>query len=222
MRKILLTVVSGFSLCATPLHAQFNTIAPIPVRYKVEALRMDMKSQEPTPGSMAPAQDASGEVVAEATPSDAHKKQWIDRYLSVSYPLPVIKVTSPYGYRRDPFTGKKRFHGGIDLHARGNKALAMMEGVVVKVGQDKTSGKYVTMRHGNYIISYCHLSRVQVAPGTRVHPRDVIGITGSTGRSTGEHLHITCKLDGKNVNPSVLLDYIRATRQECVDALAAL
>lgn len=97
-----------------------------------------------------------------------------------------------------------------------------MEGVVVKVGQDKTSGKYVTMRHGNYIISYCHLSRVLVAKGTRVHPRDVVGITGSTGRSTGEHLHITCKLDGKNVNPSVLLDYIRATRQECVDALAAL
>lgn len=104
MRKILLTVVSGFSLCATPLHAQFNTIAPIPVRYKVEALRMDMKSQEPTPGSMAPAQDASGEVVAEATPSDAHKNNGLTvisashiRFrLSRSLPLTVIaEIRSP-------------------------------------------------------------------------------------------------------------------------------
>ena len=60
-----------------------------------------------------------------------------------SYPLPRIKVTSPYGYRKDPFTGKRKFHGGIDLQARGDKVLAMMAGTVVKVGQDKTSGKYV-------------------------------------------------------------------------------
>lgn len=56
----------------------------------------------------------------------------------------------------------------------------MMEGVVVKVGQDKTSGKYVTLRHGNYTVSYCHLSRVLAAKGTVVRPRDAVGITGST------------------------------------------
>ena len=61
-----------------------------------------------------------------------------------------IGARAPYGYRKDPFTGKRKFHGGIDLHARGEQVLAMMEGVVVKVGQDKTSGKYVTLRHGNY------------------------------------------------------------------------
>ena len=98
----------------------------------------------------------------------------------------------------------------------------MMEGVVVKVGQDKTSGKYVTLRHGNYTVSYCHLSRVLAAKGTVVRPRDAVGITGSTGRSTGEHLHITCKLNGKNINPSVLFDYIKSMQQECVSALAGL
>lgn len=155
-------------------------------------------------------------------PADESKKLWIDRYLSVSYPLQRIRITSPYGYRKDPFTGKRKFHGGIDLHARGEQVLAMMEGVVVKVGQDKTSGKYVTLRHGNYTVSYCHLSRVLTAKGTVVRPRDAVGITGSTGRSTGEHLHITCKLNGKSVDPSVVFDYIRTTQQECISALSRL
>ena len=81
----------------------------------------------------------------------------------------------------------------------------MMEGVVVKVGQDKTSGKYVTLRHGRYTVSYCHLSKILIVKGAIVHPRDVVGITGSTGRSTGEHLHITCKLNGRSIS----LAYIR-------------
>lgn len=86
----------------------------------------------------------------------------------------------------------------------------------------KTSGKYVTLRHGNYTVSYCHLSRVLTAKGTVVRPRDAVGITGSTGRSTGEHLHITCKLNGKSVDPSVVFDYIRTTQQECISALSRL
>lgn len=174
------------------------------------------EKQEPTPESMAPAQEIS------TKPADESKKLWIDRYLSVSYPLQRIRITSPYGYRKDPFTGKRKFHGGIDLHARGEQVLAMMEGVVVKVGQDKTSGKYVTLRHGNYTVSYCHLSRVLAAKGTVVHPRDAVGITGSTGRSTGEHLHITCKLNGKSVDPAVIFDYIRTMQQKCVSALNRL
>ena len=130
MRKILLIAISGISFCTMPVQAQFNTIAKTPERYKVEALQEGMKKPEPTPESMAPAQETS------TNPADESKKLWIDRYLSVSYPLQRIRITSPYGYRKDPFTGKRKFHGGIDLHARGEQVLAMMEGVVVKVGQD--------------------------------------------------------------------------------------
>lgn len=216
MRKILLIAISGISFCTMPVQAQFNTIAKTPERYKVEALQEGMKKQEPTPESMAPAQEAS------TKPADESKKLWIDRYLSVSYPLQRIRITSPYGYRKDPFTGKRKFHNGIDLHARGDEVLAMMEGEVVKVGQDKTSGKYVTLRHGDYIVSYCHLSKVLVGKGTTVRPRDVVGVSGSTGRSTGEHLHITCKLDGKSIDPLLVLDYIKSIQEECVAALAAL
>ena len=214
--------MAGISFCAVPAKAQFNTVAAVPVRYKVEVLHTDTDKTEPAPGNADSVLGTSAELLATASPVDVDKKMWLERYLSVSYPLRRIRITSPYGYRKDPFTGKKRFHGGLDLHARGDEVLAMMEGVVVKVGQDKTSGKYVTLRHGRYTVSYCHLSKIIAVKGAVVHPRDVVGITGSTGRSTGEHLHITCKFDGKSIDPTVILGYIESTRKECVAALAQL
>lgn len=215
-------IVAGISFGVLPAQAQFNTVAAVSARYKVEVLRTATDKMETPPEKAAPVPDTSAELLAAASPVEVDRKMWQERYLSVSYPLRRIRITSPYGYRKDPFTGKKRFHGGLDLHARGDEVLAMMEGVVVKVGQDKTSGKYVTLRHGRYTVSYCHLSKVLAVKGAVVRPRDVVGITGSTGRSTGEHLHITCKLDGKSVDPTVILGYIESIRKECVAALAQL
>lgn len=216
MKKILWMVISGICSFSMPAGAQPNAVAPVPGLYGVGNLGTDADST-------ASWQGVPADTVASVPCADVdRKKRWIDRYLSVCYPLRNIKVTSPYGYRKDPFTGKRRFHGGIDLHARGEKALAMMAGTVVKVGQDKASGKYVTLRHGDFMVSYCHLSKILVAKGASVHPRDVVGITGSTGRSTGEHLHITCRLNGRSVNPALLFEYVRKVRQECVSALAEL
>lgn len=215
-------IVAGISFGVLPAQAQFNTVAAVPARYKVEVLRTATDKMETPPEKAVSVQDTSAELLAAASPVEVDRKMWQERYLSVSYPLRRIRITSPYGYRKDPFTGKKRFHGGLDLHARGDEVLAMMEGVVVKVGQDKTSGKYVTLRHGRYTVSYCHLSKILTVKGAVVRPRDVVGITGSTGRSTGEHLHITCKLDGRSVDPTVILGYIESTRKECVAALAQL
>lgn len=222
MKKMILTIVSGVSLCAMPAQAQFNTVASVPNRYKVEVLREGTDKAEPTPEGAVPAQGTPADIPVSASPVESHKEIWVGRYLSVSYPLQRIRINSSYGYRKDPFTGKRKFHNGIDLHARGDEVLAMMEGVVVKVGQDKTSGKYVTLRHGRYTVSYCHLSKILIVKGAIVHPRDVVGITGSTGRSTGEHLHITCKLNGRSISPSLILDYIQSIRQECISALAGL
>ena len=171
-------MMTGVSLCITPAKAQFNTVAVTPTRYKMEVLDMGLDQAEPASESEISVQEVSTGIPVSA---DMDKKKWMDRYLSVSYPLRYIKVTSPYGYRKDPFTGKSKFHGGLDLRARGDKVMAMMEGVVVKVGQDKTSGKYVTLRHGRYTVSYCHLSKILIVKGAIVHPRDVVGITGSTG-----------------------------------------
>ena len=139
MRKILLLMMTGVSLCITTAKAQFNTVAVTPTRYKIEVLDMGLDQAEPALESEISIQEVSTGIPVSA---DMDKKKWMDRYLSVSYPLRYIKVTSPYGYRKDPFTGKSKFHGGLDLRARGDKVMAMMEGVVVKVGQDKTSGRW--------------------------------------------------------------------------------
>lgn len=77
-----------------------------------------------------------------------------------------------------------------------------------KVGQDKVSGKYVTLQHGSFTVSYCHLSQIPVSQGLAVLPGDIVGITGNTGPSTGEHLHITYKYKGSIINPILIVDYI--------------
>lgn len=214
--------MSGITLSVIPVHAQFNTVVTVPARYRVEIIAPDTVEVGKVAGDTVSDRSRTVGDSIPLFPDEALKKEWVERYLSVSYPLRRMKITSPYGYRKDPFTGKKRFHNGIDLHARGEHVLAMMEGVVVKVGQDNASGKYVTLQHGSYTVSYCHLSHVLTRKGAVVRPRDAVGITGSTGRSTGEHLHITCRLDGKSVDPALLLGYVEATQKECVKALAEL
>lgn len=214
--------MAGVASITGPIQAQFNTISTVPFRYKVEVVSAGRDNAATLPGNTFSVQDTlplAGDAAPEL-PADTCKHIWIERYLSVSYPLRRIKINSFYGYRKDPFTGKKKFHNGIDLHARGDEVMAMMAGVVVKVGQDKSSGKYVTLRHGDYTVSYYHLSRILTRKGAAIGPRDVVGITGSTGRSTGEHLHISCKLNGKSIDPLMVLDYIKSIREECVAALA--
>lgn len=195
--------VTLFILINTYLHtkAQFHTIASRPLQYKVETLKDRLKSETVN------VKDSLAMVGKKEKRIDREK--WLERYMSVSLPLKRIKVTSPFGMRKDPFTGKKKMHNGIDLHARNDEVYAMFPGVVKKVGYDKRSGNYITLQHGDYTVSYCHLSRVTVKEKTPVLAGDVVGITGNTGRSTGEHLHLTCKRSGISINPSMILEYIR-------------
>lgn len=220
MKKMIM-IATGAVLVSAPLFAQFMTVASgIPAAVP-EAVQITSLGMGERPGMPVWKDGETTEENAPASP-DAAREKWVRRYLSVCYPLRRMKVNSPYGYRTDPITGKRRFHNGIDLHARGDEALAMMEGTVLKVGQDRASGKYVVLRHGEFTVSYCHLSRILVGKGTAVRPRDAVGITGSTGRSTGEHLHITCRRNGKTVDPAEIFDYIKATKEKCVAALAGM
>ncbi len=152
--------------------------------------------------------------------SEEMRSHWIGCYMSVSYPLKKIIVTSPYGRRKDPLTGKRRSHNGLDLRARNEEVYAMMPGKVVKVSSDKRSGKYVTIRHGDYIVSYCHLSKALVKKGAKVLPGEVVAISGNTGRSTGPHLHITTKYGKKHIDPAILLQLVKETREEALAHLS--
>lgn len=185
--------------------AQFNTVSDNVCRYKVK------KVEENIPFSANNDVDslAINPPLQETDSVDSKQKQWISGYPSITYPLKSIKVTSPYGYRRDPITGKQSWHNGLDLRAKNEPAYSIMEGIVEKIGYDSRSGNYVTLKHGNYHVSYCHLSSVIVGKGERVFSGTIVGVTGNTGRSTGCHLHLTCKKDGKSVNPISLIKLMR-------------
>lgn len=188
-------------LAVSSAKAQFNTISDNVCRYKVRIVELP------------PANNQVDSVTAnlpqqETDSMDNKQKQWTSSYPSITYPLKSIKVTSPYGYRRDPFTGKLSWHNGLDLRAKNEPAYAMMDGIVEKIGYDSRSGNYVTLKHGNYHVSYCHLSSVIVGKGERVFSGTIVGVTGNTGRSTGCHLHLTCKKDGESFNPTILLNLI--------------
>lgn len=166
----------------------------------------------------------SKKIIDEKTPaitglhsdSDSLRQQYIDKYLSVSFPMKQLFVNSPFGQRKDPFTGKKRNHNGLDLRAASDEVYAMLDGTVIKTGEDKRSGKYITIQYGEFLVSYCHLSRIWIKQGTQVKPGEVVGITGSTGRSTGEHLHITCKRNNKYIDPAIMIQFIKEIKENTI------
>ena len=202
-------------LSGNHVKAQFNTVSCPGNRYKVtvENPTRTTNKAEATPESITSENEKSVPDKVSLSSADTKKKEQVARYISVCYPLSHIKINSPYGYRKDTFTGKRKFHNGIDLHARSAKVFAMMQGRVIAVGQDKVSGKYVTLRHGGFTVSYCHLSQISVSQGQDVLSGDVVGITGNTGRSTGEHLHITCKYNGNSIDPFILISYVKRVRE---------
>ena len=204
MNRKIMALLAISCLAVSSAKAQFNTVSDNVCRYKVKKVEEKF---------LPPANNQVDSVTAnppqqETDSVDDKQKQWISSYPSITYPLKSIEVTSPYGYRRDPFTGKLSWHNGLDLRAKNEPAYAMMDGIVEKVGYDNRSGNYVTLRHGNFHISYCHLSSIIVRKGESVFPGIIVGVTGNTGRSTGYHLHLTCKKGSKSINPIILLSEI--------------
>lgn len=112
-------------------------------------------------------------------------------------------VTSEFGYRKSPFTGRREFHRGIDIAARkGTPILSAAEGRVRFAGSDRGLGKVVILKHGYGIETfYGHLDQVDVKSGQRVKRGDRIGLMGSTGRSTGPHLHYQINVNGEPASP---------------------
>lgn len=114
------------------------------------------------------------------------------------------RLTSPFGYRTDPFTGTRRMHYGIDLANRvGTPVRATMAGTVVVVANHPQGyGKYIVIRHERgYQSLYGHLETILVRKGQRVSQGQKIGLMGSTGRSTGPHLHFSLYKNYVPVNP---------------------
>ena len=125
-------------------------------------------------------------------------------YSSLRYPLDRIHITSGFGYRRHPVTGRNSMHHGVDYRANtGSPVYAVAEGRVTKSTYDDMSGHYIAIKHKDNSSSYyLHLSRRNVNVGANVKPRQVIGLSGNTGASSGPHLHFGFKQpNGKWMNP---------------------
>lgn len=108
-----------------------------------------------------------------------------------------------FGYRKDPFNGEREFHPGIDISSpRGNKVMATADGVVTFAGQKIGYGKLIKIKHRFGISTlYGHLGSITVKPGQSTRKGDLIGYVGSTGRTTGPHLHYEVRLNSQPLNP---------------------
>ena len=125
------------------------------------------------------------------------------RRIPVANPIPGASLTSGFGVRRDPLLRRPAHHSGVDFRAvQGSPVRAAGAGRVVKAGWNGGYGRMVEIDHGNGLTTrYAHLSRILVREGDEVADGDIVGRVGTSGRSTGPHLHYEVRKDGVAVNP---------------------
>lgn len=125
----------------------------------------------------------------------------------LSSPLSDGKITSNFGFREDPINNEKRFHGGLDIGATYHEPIySVLSGDVEKSEENSSYGKYIIINHGNNISTlYAHCSELDVSVGQKIHRGDQIACVGSTGRSTGDHLHFEIRIGDEKFNPEPFL-----------------
>ena len=137
----------------------------------------------------------------------------------LSWPVaPGTRVTSPFGWRNHPILGKGQFHTGVDLSVpEGTPVKVVADGIVRRASEDALNGKVVIVEHGRGVsTAYCHNSFLRVVTGQRVSAGDVIADSGTTGRSTGPHVHYQLELGHKPMDPFAF----RGSKPVIIDAPA--
>ncbi len=128
--------------------------------------------------------------------------------IPTAMPAAVMMMSSGFGYRHDPFTGADAMHSGLDFKGpMGTAILAAAEGRITSVGSQAGYGNCIEITHANGLVTrYAHLSGFNVSLGQKVDRGVQIGRMGSTGRSTGSHLHFEVRLNGQAINPRKFLE----------------
>jgi murein DD-endopeptidase MepM/ murein hydrolase activator NlpD len=141
----------------------------------------------------------------------------LDEYISIVESMPLIApcdghISSGFGYRVSPFTFTWKKHEGVDFSERyGSPVIATGDGIVASVESNRTYGRMIDIQHNPRLSTrFAHLSKVMVKEGQRVTRGTVIGLVGSSGHSTGPHLHYEVRLDGRARNP---MSYIALARK---------
>ena len=156
---------------------------------------------------------AVGEIIDGSGGNDiesAKGTSFAEYFVNATPVMPVsgARITSRFGYRTHPITGKKGFHTGLDLAtAEGTPISAVYFGKVTKTGEDDSWGKYVLIEHSDgFETFYCHLSEIYAEKGSVMRQGETVGLVGSTGMSTGPHLHFEVRINGIRVDPELLIN----------------
>ncbi len=162
-------------------------------------------NDEQSDESSSPSTEPSTENQGETTDTTGEKAVFSPVYLTVNFLNPVDShnITSNFGYRTSPISGKYSLHTGLDIAApEGSKITAVCDGVVEKADKNDMRGNYVIIRHSNSLkTTYNHCSQLLVREGMHIRAGETIALVGSTGASTGSHLHFEVMLGGKYINP---------------------
>ncbi|WP_260396377.1 M23 family metallopeptidase [Sphingomonas endophytica] len=216
-------------------------VAEQQLRDRYAATAQQLRQRGIAPGRVAKAGAAMGGPLVEATSTEARADLAADqqfRSLFMTWkkldrleqgviaipsvqPVQKLQFTSNFGIRSDPFRGTAAMHAGVDIPGpSGTPIYATADGVVSHAGRQGGYGNMVEINHGKGIATrYGHLSKIIVADNTRVKRGQLIALMGSTGRSTGPHLHYEVRIDGHAVNPVPFLttaDYLMAAQDRAV------
>lgn len=193
-------------LTAEEIKKSFNSIDSTIDRINQKMKKRGLREIEMTPNAGGPVEKGEDDLVEL---SFFYKRQLADLDAKLDG-LPLGRphqgrITSPFGYRRNPFTGRGReMHSGVDLKGRiGDPVKATAKGKVTFAGWKGAYGYVVMIKHKNgYQTRYAHLTRTRVKKGQAVETGDIVGLVGSTGRSTGPHLHYEVVLNNRKLNPA--------------------
>lgn len=208
----------AFEGALSQVSQQIVTFEAQAQRFAIELGVSDLPSAEPS-GGQAPAasarrfwfdeevnglQSRTENLDRSFVELDAVFQERMDQLAATPRIMPVEGWFSHgFGWRKDPFTGEREFHRGIDIVAPQDTSVqASADGVVARSGRSPDLGKVLEIAHGyGYVTRYAHLNQLLVQRGDRVKRGDLVGRVGSTGRSTGPHLHYEVFRDGRRVNP---------------------
>ena len=199
--KLVATVSLGFFATAMATPAIANSAAATSDSFRVSA--QDVKANQTALGVSDPefrALNASwGQINGLALKAEVAVP-------SIN-PVEIMKFSSGFGYRQSPIGGASRNHKGIDIPGPvGTPIYATADGMIGRAQWVSGYGKYVEIEHGNAVQTrYGHLSAMNVVPGQRIKKGDILGYMGSTGRSTGSHLHYEVRVAGEAINPMAFL-----------------
>ncbi|MGP1595070.1 MAG: LysM peptidoglycan-binding domain-containing M23 family metallopeptidase [Treponema sp.] len=211
--------LNGIESIETPLAGRMILLPTLPALYLPEKASSDIekltealckKIPEESFSLNVPQPNTGGKKLYRCFPNallDGTVRNFFFRY-RYRFPLDNAVVTSPFGVRKSPFTGKPSYHAGIDLAApSGSPIYACTSGEIIKIAYSNIYGNYIILRHDDGRESlYGHLSAVKSRLYQKVKSGTIIGNVGSTGMSTGPHLHFEIHEQGKAKNPVLFIN----------------